>query len=844
MSATKDIIMAGYTPLSDNFWHTTLDTASVNDVIYASAYDSSGNVYITGQAGTADTTTPAFIAKVNSLGILQWQRKLDWSPYVDTGTSINLDSSGNIYIIGNTANVGAFIAKYSNSGTIQWQRTITKAPGVYTVYDIIITNTDIYIAGQGYNTVTSKNSAVLIKYNTSGTLQWSKGLSGFSDVSIGRSISIDTTGNIYLAGDYFMSSSVYGVFLSKFNAEGTLLALIKFSVPTSDCVVGKIQVNSIDNSIYLVMTESLVSGYSSTYIIKTDSSLILQWQRKLTKTNSTFNLKSVSTDSAGNVYAAGNLSSNSLGYIYKYSPSGTIIWVRNWYWSGDYQPELYDINCANDTAMYITGSMKVGTIAVISKLPQDGSLQGVATVGTLPITYNSTVTLTDSAGNASVSNNISAWLAKSLTPSGLATPNKFKIIGDTGCILGGYSPTYATSACSRFNSNGSILNSFTMASPPSVFTESTTDSSGNIYISGTGTAKFIAKYTSAGIVVFIRNMTAIGTVRCMGMVTDSSNNVYSLISSAYGASTADTTILIKYDSTGTILWKRTLYLTDRNVSSLKLCIANNNLYIGSNIYTTGTQAPSIGLLTKYNSSGVLQWKVNFTTVMILSDIIVDSFENIYVAGSSSGYLQSYLIKFDNTGAIISTVTTVSYNNYLTIDSLGNIYITGVDLNNYNYIAISKFNSTGTLQFVRNLYVPSKTCTSLGIGMTSTNDIMIGGTLNNDFPGQVGFVAKLPSDGSLMGTLSAGTPNIIYASETATSTAVAGLATTSSSVLEAADTSYSESTYTGGAITYASSGTFSVISVNDNITVSTLTTTEAAGSLTESAGNMTTANLKL
>ena len=85
--------------MSTNHWIVSLDTTSVTDVGYGIAVDGSGNVYVTGQAN-ATINAYVFIAKYNSAGTIQWQRKLDVSSQNDCGYGIAVDGSGNVYVTG------------------------------------------------------------------------------------------------------------------------------------------------------------------------------------------------------------------------------------------------------------------------------------------------------------------------------------------------------------------------------------------------------------------------------------------------------------------------------------------------------------------------------------------------------------------------------------------------------------------------------------------------------------------------------------------------------------------------------------------------------------------------
>ena len=101
--------------------------------------DSSGNVYVTGGAkggldgNTSAGNTDLFMLKYNSSGTKQWTKQFGSSGR-DSANAIAMDSSGNLYVAGMTfggldwnTNSGAndfFVVKYNSSGTKQWTKQL------------------------------------------------------------------------------------------------------------------------------------------------------------------------------------------------------------------------------------------------------------------------------------------------------------------------------------------------------------------------------------------------------------------------------------------------------------------------------------------------------------------------------------------------------------------------------------------------------------------------------------------------------------------------------------------------------------------------------------------------
>ena len=198
------------------------------------ATDSSDNVYITGNTGgNLDGNTGAgdsdlFVVKYNSSGTKQWTRQMGTS-FGDAGKGIATDSSDKIYLVGSTSggidgNSNAdpgkndfFIVKYNSSGTKQWTRQLGIPRDEYVTGVATDSSGNDYATGytEGNfdgNINTGDKDIFIVKYNSSGTKQWST-LFGTSSDDFSFAITIDNTSNIYVAGTK----------LYKYNSSGNSL---------------------------------------------------------------------------------------------------------------------------------------------------------------------------------------------------------------------------------------------------------------------------------------------------------------------------------------------------------------------------------------------------------------------------------------------------------------------------------------------------------------------------------------------------------------------------------------------------------------------------------------------
>lgn len=208
--AAGNIYMSGHTGYSSN--QSLIATAGAHQTVYVDGYD-------------------AFLVKFNASGVRQWGTyygDFGW----ETGYSLALDASGNIYMCGRSesatttavATVGShqstyggvrdgLIVKFNNSGVRQWA-TYYGGTDSDVIYSCGIDNAgNLYVCGSSnssggtaiattgsYQPVYNGSSdAFLVKFNASGVRQ-SGTYFGGDGVENGYGLAIDLTNKLYVAG--------------------------------------------------------------------------------------------------------------------------------------------------------------------------------------------------------------------------------------------------------------------------------------------------------------------------------------------------------------------------------------------------------------------------------------------------------------------------------------------------------------------------------------------------------------------------------------------------------------------------------------------------------------------
>jgi hypothetical protein len=344
--------------------------------------DASGNVYTTGSFRdtvdfdpgpgisnlTAVGNSDIFIQKLDSSGNLVWVREMGGLGFA-IGYSITTDDSGNVYSSG------------------YFQGTVDFDPGTAISNLTSVGDYDIYVQ----------------KLDDNGNFLWAKSFGGALD-DIYPSINLDSTGNLYIAGQYkdtvdfdpgtgtFILSSVgeFDIFVLKMDNSGNFLWAKTMGGIGNDRgtslvidVFGNIYTLGWFNGIYhdtvdfdpgagIFNLTSSSAGYSDIFVHKMDASGNFLWVKAIGgKWNDVGN--SIITDALGNVYSTGyfydtvdfdpgpaTFNLTAVGgydiYIQKLDGAGNFLWAKSMGGTGG--DIGYSINVDTSGNVYTTGQFQ------------------------------------------------------------------------------------------------------------------------------------------------------------------------------------------------------------------------------------------------------------------------------------------------------------------------------------------------------------------------------------------------------------------------------------------------------------------------------------------------------
>jgi hypothetical protein len=219
---TTDFFVTKYNSNGDWQFTRQLGATGADTVGFSVTTDSSGNVYVTGyttgglDGNTLMGTTDFFVTKYDSLGVKQSTWQLGVAGADTVGRSVTVDTNGNVYVAGDTAdgldgnflvgNTDFFVTKYNSSGVKQftWQMGATAATTICRSVAVDAKG-GVYVAGEtdgalGSDTLTGTKDSFIVNFNGSGVVHYLHQTGVAGQETVGQSLALDTSGNVYVAG--------------------------------------------------------------------------------------------------------------------------------------------------------------------------------------------------------------------------------------------------------------------------------------------------------------------------------------------------------------------------------------------------------------------------------------------------------------------------------------------------------------------------------------------------------------------------------------------------------------------------------------------------------------------
>ncbi len=172
--SVDDMFICKYNSSGVVQWQKALGDSNAQ-VLQDIAIDSSDNIYVSGYSWvTASSNHHTWLAKLNTSGVIQWQRTLGHTGGSAINYSVETDSSGNVYVSLDSNKV----AKYNSSGVLQWQKIYTNIAGAGRLH---ANGSELFlVAAVSPNT---KMGALLNIDTSNGEVNWARSVEDTNDTS-------------------------------------------------------------------------------------------------------------------------------------------------------------------------------------------------------------------------------------------------------------------------------------------------------------------------------------------------------------------------------------------------------------------------------------------------------------------------------------------------------------------------------------------------------------------------------------------------------------------------------------------------------------------------------------
>ncbi len=357
-----------YYPNGDNAWVRIYNgTADTADWARAIAVDGSGNVYVTGLSYGSGTGEDYTTIKYYPNGDTAWVRRYNGPGNAgDDAHAIAVDGSGNVYVTGESFGSGSnydyATIKYNSNGGTVWVRTYNgPGNGSDEASAIAVDSSgNVYVTGNSYGGGISQDDYATIKYYSNGDTAWVRRYNGPDRDDYANAIAVDVSGNVYVTGTSYVSMARSIYITIKYDLNGNQLWLRGYFGSGLD--YDEAYAIAVDNSGNAYVTgRSYNTGTAFDYAtIKYGSNGDQLWVRSYNGPgNGGDGSNAIAVDGSGNVYVTGGSWGSGTSSDYatvKYYSNGDTSWVRRYNGPGNGSDGATAIAMDVTGNVYITGT--------------------------------------------------------------------------------------------------------------------------------------------------------------------------------------------------------------------------------------------------------------------------------------------------------------------------------------------------------------------------------------------------------------------------------------------------------------------------------------------------------
>ncbi|MES2617534.1 MAG: S8 family serine peptidase, partial [Bacteroidota bacterium] len=302
----------------------------------------------------------------------------------DFGYDISEDANNNVYVSGNTLNYGngdGYFAKFNSDGNLVWFKTYGGSANDVIYKHMQTPDKGALLIGFTYSYGAGSQDVMIIKVDTSGTVQWSKTVGGSGD-DWGWNAAVTSDGGYYVYG----ATTTYGAgdfdnYLIKIDKNGNLKWTKTYGNSYYSTMSG---LATFDDGSAVFCSNYRTSTSGDNLVAKIDSVGNLVWSKRFGGSFNDAPYK-LTKGNDNNIYVVGaerTSSTNQEMFVACFTPSGNTKWIKSINGAGNesfysVEPDGDDIIISGFTDTYGNGLSDISMI----KMDTSGNILFSKTIG-------------------------------------------------------------------------------------------------------------------------------------------------------------------------------------------------------------------------------------------------------------------------------------------------------------------------------------------------------------------------------------------------------------------------------------------------------------------------------
>lgn len=334
----------------------------LDDRCYGVAVDSQGRVYAVGSFSTASQGLDAIVRKYDSGGNLLWSRAFNGSiSGNDEAFSVTVDPADLIIVAGYTDHGDIWVRKYDPLGNVLWTRVYSgPTPGGDDKAHRCVTDLSGNVYVVGYETVSGQGRNIwLSKYDAGGSLVWTRTYNGPASADdMGYGVAYDPVGAVYVAGSHTTVVQGENIVLLKYDPDGNLVWMKEADGSSGGMDRGADVGVDSTGAVYVTGFVWVPGQSMNIWLRKFDSGGNVLWTRTFNGADNGWDQpQGISVTPSGEVYVCGEIGVAGPAadvYLSRWDATGALTWWTTHNGSAGGSDIAFDVFVAG-SAIYVGG---------------------------------------------------------------------------------------------------------------------------------------------------------------------------------------------------------------------------------------------------------------------------------------------------------------------------------------------------------------------------------------------------------------------------------------------------------------------------------------------------------